>query len=102
VKADYYVFMLGGVLSFEIAPNTRLNVGGGYYRSLTDSRYSSATTSSSQSYETENSFVSLGAAYQLNYSTSLRLKWSILNTKQYSIGETDKYQGLGLGIKYDF
>jgi len=102
VKADYYVFMLGGFLSFEIAPNTRLNVGGGYYRSLTDSRYSSTTTSSSQSYETENSFVSLGAAYQLNYSTSLRLKWSILNTKQYSIGETDMYQGLGLGIKYNF
>ena len=101
-KADYYVLMLGGVLAFEIAPKTRLNIGGGYYRSLIDSRYSSATRSSSQSSESENSFVSLGAAYQLNYSTSLRLKWSILNTKQYSIGETDMYQGLGLGIKYDF
>ena len=102
VKADYYVFMLGGVLSFEIAPNTRLNIGGGYYRALIDSRYSSATKSLSQSYESENSFVSLGAAYQLNYSTSFRLKWSMLDTKQNSIGETDMYQGLGLGIKYNF
>jgi len=102
LKADYYVLMVGGVLSFEIAPKTRLNIGGGYYRSLIDSRYSSTTGSSSQSDESENSFMSLGAAYQLNHSTSLRLKWSILNTNLYSIGETDMYQGLGLGIKYNF
>ena len=102
LKADYYVLMFGGVLSFEIAPKTQFNIGGGYYRSLIASRYSSTTSSSSQSLESENSFVSLGAAYQLNYSTSLRLKWSILNTKQYSAGETDMYQGLGLGIKYNF
>jgi hypothetical protein len=102
LKADYYVLMFGGVLSFEIAPKTQFNIGGGYYRSLIASRYSSTTSSSSQSLESENSFVSLGAAYQLNYSTSLRLKWSILNTKQYSVGETDMYQGLGLGIKYNF
>jgi hypothetical protein len=102
LKADYYVLMFGGVLSFEIAPKTQFNIGGGYYRSLIASRYSSTASSSSQSLESENSFVSLGAAYQLNYSTSLRLKWSILNTKQYSIGETDMYQGLGLGIKYNF
>ena len=102
LKADYYVLMFGGVLTFEIAPKTQFNIGGGYYRSLIASRYSSTTSSSSQSLESENSFVSLGAAYQLNYSTSLRLKWSILNTKQYSVGETDMYQGLGLGIKYNF
>ena len=103
LRADWYTLTVEAILSYGITQKTELNIGGGYYKSLLDERLSSTiSSSSSKTYESENYFFTLGGLYKLSPSTSLRLKWSGYQTKQYSIGETDKYQGLDLGIKYNF
>jgi hypothetical protein len=103
LKADWYALTVEAIFSYGITHKTELNIGGGYYKSLLDERLSSTiSSSSSKTYESENYFLSLGGLYKLSPSTSLRLKWSGYQTKQYSIGETDSYQGLDLGIKYNF
>jgi opacity protein-like surface antigen len=101
-KVDWYTLMLGGTFSYEISSKTHVSIGAGYYKAYVEDRTSWASGSSSYHYQSDNSFLSLGGAYQLSPSTTFRLKWTGFQAKQGLIEEIDKYQTVNLGVKYNF
>jgi hypothetical protein len=100
LKNDYYVFTLGATFSKEITKKINLNVGGGYYTSLVNSTYTSSTLNTNTDYQYDNSFVHLGAVYEIDDSASIGIKLKRFTSRYYSITDPDGFYGYEIALKY--